>query len=80
MSKTLRSARHQAVRRLLVDERKRAGLTQAAVAAKLRRYQSYVATVESGQRRVDVVEFLAFAEAIGFNPQKAIKEVVSVKS
>lgn len=75
MSKTIRSARHEAVRRLLVDERKKAGLTQAAVAASLRRYQSFVATVESGQRRVDVVEFLAFAEAIGFDPQRALRRI-----
>jgi len=80
MSKTIRSARHEAVRRLLVDERKRAGLTQAAVAASLRRYQSFVATVESGQRRVDVVEFLAFAEAIGFDPKKAIKHILRVRT
>jgi hypothetical protein len=43
-------------------------------------YQSYVATVESGQRRIDAVEFLDFAEAIGFDPKSAIRRLTSTKS
>jgi transcriptional regulator with XRE-family HTH domain len=79
MSRTLRSARHEALKALLVEKRKKAGLTQAQVAAKLGRYQSFVATVESGQRRVDVVELLDFADAIGFDPRDAVRRLASVK-
>ncbi len=79
MPTSLRSPRHEALRQLLITERKAAGLTQADVAAKLGRYQSYVATIEGGQRRVDVVEFLEFAEAIGFNPQSVIRKLIAVK-
>jgi cyanate lyase len=79
MSRTLKSPRHEALRELLVKSRKEAGLTQAQVAAKLGRYQSFVAMVESGQRRVQVVEFLDFAEAIGFDPRKIIKRLISTK-
>jgi transcriptional regulator with XRE-family HTH domain len=79
MSRTLQSPRHEALRAFLVRARQKAGLSQAEVAAKLGRYQSFVATVEGGQRRVDVVEFLAFAEAIGFDPGEAIKKLKSVK-
>jgi transcriptional regulator with XRE-family HTH domain len=78
MSRTLRSARHEALIALLVEKRREAGLTQAQVARKLKRYQSYVATVESGQRRIDVVEFLDFADAIGFDPRDAIKRLRSI--
>lgn len=78
MSRTLRSARHEALIALLVEKRRQAGLTQAHVARKLKRYQSYVATVESGQRRIDVVEFLDFADAIGFDPRDAIKRLRSI--
>jgi hypothetical protein len=79
MSRTLQSSRHQALKDFLVEKRKKAGLTQAEVAKKLRRYQSFVATVEGGQRKIDVVELLAFAEAIGFDPREAIKRLSSVK-
>lgn len=79
MPKTLRSPRHEALRVLLIEKRKRAGLTQAQVAKKLGRYQSLVAMVEGGQRRLDVVEFLAFADAIGFDPRNAIKRLLSAR-
>jgi transcriptional regulator with XRE-family HTH domain len=78
MSRTLRSARHEALIALLVEKRREAGLTQEQVAKKLKRYQSYVATVESGQRRIDVVEFLDLADAIGFDPRDAIKRLRSI--
>jgi transcriptional regulator with XRE-family HTH domain len=79
MSRTLQSSRHLALKDFLIAKRKKAGLTQAEVAKKLRRYQSFVATVEGGQRKIDVVELLAFAEAIGFDPREAIKHLVNVK-
>ena len=79
MSRTLGSSRHQALTDFLIQKRKQAGLTQAEVAKKLGRYQSFVATVESGQRKVDVVELLAFAEAIGFDAREAIKHLSRVK-
>jgi transcriptional regulator with XRE-family HTH domain len=42
--------------------REAAGLTQAQVAKRLGRPQSFVSKCESGERRVDVVELKAFAK------------------
>ncbi|MGY4315096.1 helix-turn-helix domain-containing protein [Bradyrhizobium sp. JR3.5] len=70
----------KALTEFLIEKRKKAGLTQAEVAKKLRRYQSFIATVESGQRKIDVVELLAFAEVIGFDPREAIKRLSSIKA
>jgi hypothetical protein len=39
----------------------------------LGRYQSFVASVETGQRKIDVVELLDFAAAIGFDPKEALR-------
>jgi transcriptional regulator with XRE-family HTH domain len=55
--------------------RMRAGLLQADVARHLGKPQSYVSKCESGERRVDVIELLAFAEVYGqpitaFLPQR----------
>jgi transcriptional regulator with XRE-family HTH domain len=80
MSRTLQSLRHEALRTFLVESRKKARLTQREVADRLKRYQSFVATVEAGQRRLDVVEFLAFAEAIGFDPKVALKRLLATKA
>jgi predicted transcriptional regulator len=43
---------------LLIAKRSEAGLTQAGLARKLGEHQSFVARLESGQRRIDVIEFL----------------------
>ncbi len=48
-------------RRRLVAARRERGLTQAQVAQRLGKPQSYVSKCESGERRVDVVELAAFA-------------------
>ena len=45
--------------------REEAGLTQVEVAKKLKRPQSHVSNVESGQQRVDVVELQRFAKLYG---------------
>ena len=75
MSRTIQSPRHLALTAFLIEKRKKAGLTQSDVAKKLQRYQSFVATVEGGQRKIDVIELMAFAEAIGFDPREAIKRL-----
>ena len=78
MSRTLSTARHARLVSFLIEKRKKAGLTQTDVAKRLRRYQSFVASVETGQRKVDVVELLAFAKAIGFDPREAIRKLLAV--
>lgn len=78
MQKTLRSPRHVGLVQLLVDKRKSAGLSQAELARAIDRYQSVVAAIESGGRRVDVVEFLALAEAIGFDPHEILDKVAAL--
>jgi len=45
----------------LRNARLEAGLTQVEVAKKLKRPQSHISNVESGQQRVDVVELQRFA-------------------
>jgi hypothetical protein len=39
-----------------------------------------VSKYESGERRIDVVEFLMLAEAIGFDPIEAIKRVTGERA
>ena len=78
MSRTLTSPLHQVLRQYLVARRKAAGLTQAEVAARLDRHQSYVANIETGQRRVDVVELIALARVIGFDPKAAVRKLEKI--
>jgi ribosome-binding protein aMBF1 (putative translation factor) len=75
LGKTLGSVRHKALVDLIVSKREAAGLTQAQLAEKLDEYQSFVARLESGQRRVDVIEFIEIARVLGFDPAKALKKI-----
>lgn len=65
MAKTIRSSGHEALRDALIAARKTAGLTQAELAERLKCHQSFVARVESGERRIDVIELIVLARAMG---------------
>ena len=75
MPKTIHTERHRRFRALLVAERKAAGLTQTAVAERLGKPPSYVAKYEGGDRRLDVLEYLDVAAAIGFDPYEPIRSL-----
>ncbi|OAM89386.1 helix-turn-helix transcriptional regulator [Termitidicoccus mucosus] len=67
--KSLFSAEGEAVRLALREERKRRGLTQAAVASGCGWPQSVIAKIEQGERRLDLVEFLWLARALDAKPE-----------
>lgn len=50
-------------------------MTQQEVADSLKRPQSFVAKYEKGDRRLDVIEFLALSEVIKFDPFEILKNV-----
>lgn len=68
MPKSVHSDAQRAFCELMIAARKDAGLTQTALAERLGRPQSFVAKYEGGERRIDVVEFIAIAHAIGADP------------
>lgn len=55
--------------------RQEAGLTQAALAKRLRVSQSWVAKCELGERRVDPLEFRAWCRACRVDEGEAIREL-----
>jgi transcriptional regulator with XRE-family HTH domain len=73
MAKTIHSERDRQFRELLKARRKAAGLTQTVVAQRLGKPPSYVAKYEGGDRRLDVLEFMDVAAAIGFDPAAFIR-------
>jgi len=75
--KSLRSAEHIRLITLLTAAREKAGLTQQQLADRLGKPQSFVAKYEGGERRIDVVEFLAIARALDFDPARAVREMAA---
>jgi len=76
LPKTIYTEKYERLRELLRAERKAAGLTQTVVAQRLGKPPSYVAKYEGGDRRLDVLEFLAVAAAIGFDPCRLIRSLM----
>ena len=77
MARSLRSPHHQKLQALLADARAQAGFTQAELATKLDRPQSFIAKCETGERRVDVVEFCEIAEALGIDPEALLGRLLA---
>lgn len=71
--KSVHSPEHEAFRALMAQARDNAGLTQEKLAKRLGRPQSFVAKYERGERRLDVVEFLWVARALGADPIKILR-------
>lgn len=75
MPKSIYTDRHRMLCELLKLQRKAAGLTQTVVANRLGKPPSYVAKYEGGDRRLDVLELIDVAAAIGFDPCKLIRKL-----
>lgn len=75
MTDSVHTAKYQRFRELLVRARKAAGLSQDALAEKLGWVQTVVSKYERGERRLDVIEFLDVAEALGIDPHKVIRQL-----
>lgn len=52
-----------------------AGLTQTELAGRLNKPQSYIYKNESGERRVDVTEYLDIMYALGKDPHEILDEL-----
>jgi transcriptional regulator with XRE-family HTH domain len=74
MRKTLHSPDYVRFLGLLTRARKDAGIVQQELADKLGKPQSFVAKVERGERRIDIIEFIAIARAIGRDPLRLMKQ------
>ena len=65
MEKSTHTPEYAALRSELRAARSNAGLTQRDIAARLKVPPSWIAKVESGERRIDLVEFCWLVRACG---------------
>jgi transcriptional regulator with XRE-family HTH domain len=77
MQKSLKSSEYDRLIAMLVAVRHAAGIRQQALARKLGRPQSFIAKYEGGERRLDVIEFVAIVRALGADPVKLFRDFVA---
>lgn len=68
MPKSVFTGAHQHLVAVLVEARRKAGLTQTELAERIGKDQKFISLIERSQRRVDVIEFCALARALGADP------------
>lgn len=72
------SPAYRVVIETVVEERKKAGLTQRALADALKKQPSFVAKIEKRERRLDLVELVAIARALGVRENDMLRKIVAV--
>ncbi len=79
MIKTLGTKQHKMLIALLIAKREASGMTQTELAENLGEYQSFIARLESGERRVDVIELIQLARALNFDAAAVVREVEGIE-
>ena len=67
MPNPLHRYQYELLRKMLVESREQARLTQTQVAQRLGKPQSYISKYERGERRLDFTEFLEIADVLAIN-------------
>ena len=67
MAGTVHTEAYRAVLGALIEARNAAGLSQAALAARLGKPASFVGKYELGERRLDIVELMVVLEALNLS-------------
>lgn len=74
------SDEYQRVINALKKARKEKGITQTQLAEALGKPQSFIAKVESGERRLDVVEFVHLARLVEVDMSSVLNEIILGKN
>ncbi len=75
ISKSIHTPAYERLLKVLREARTQAGLSQRALAERLAEHHSWVAKVELGERRLDIVEFVRVARALKCDPQRLFRKV-----
>jgi transcriptional regulator with XRE-family HTH domain len=76
MPRSLFSDAYTSFREVLVATRKNAGVTQVELAERLDKPQQFISKIENGDRRVDLIEFVAICRALRVDPKDVFAAVL----
>ena len=72
----LERQKYEYLRSELKKARLEANILQKNLAKTLKKPQSYISKVESGERSLDIVEFVDYCEGLGLDPSKWLKKLI----
>ena len=75
LKESLDSKNYSNIRNRLISLRKESHLTQRGLAKKLLVTQSYVSKVESGQRRLDILELKKYLDVLNYSTHQFLSEI-----
>ena len=77
MPSSIFDSAHIVLVELLIEARKSLGLNQTQLGARVGRGQGFISLIERWQRRVDIIEFVALARALEWDPQSMFSKLLS---
>ena len=77
MAGSTHNSDYQLLLAVLRNARKQQGISQVELAERLGNTQTFVSKCERGERRIDFVEFVEFAEALGLSPESLLGEYMA---
>ncbi|MBI1453350.1 helix-turn-helix transcriptional regulator [Acinetobacter sp. FL51] len=66
------------LRKLFIQKRNELGLSQRALADRLGVIYSFVAKVETGDRKLDIFEFVKYCEALELDANTTIQQLITL--
>jgi len=75
LDKGFGSERYRKLIALLVEQRRNLGYSQSQLAARLGTHQQFVSRYETGERRLDVVEFFDIAGTMQLDPHALLDAI-----
>lgn len=75
---SIHSNKHKAVRNFLIERRKELGLSQQVLADRLNVIYSLIGKIETGDRRLDIVELVDYYNALEIEPCDILKLINQV--
>lgn len=75
LRKSIHSTEHEFLRQYLKDRREDLGLSQRNLADRMGVIYSFIGKVETGDRRLDVIEFIEYCNTLELDPIEVVKEI-----
>ncbi len=72
---SVHSNEHLWLRELFLERRKALGLSQRAMGEKIGVVHSFVGKVETGDRRLDIFEFIAYCKGLELDPIDVLRQI-----